>query len=289
MVRLGEVGEFVRAQAEKAIYHKDLRRVAYVYAEPVGRAPAEVVADVEADRVPADAVLSPKSAEAPRALTGRTYLSSGGGMPWQLPPGAHVSWFGEGELKITREVFRDLGIAFGVALLGIYAVLVYQTRSYAMPLILMISIPLTMIGIMPGFWLLNLVAGGEVGGHPNTIFFTATAMIGMIALSGIAVRNAILLIEFLHTALARGAPLQIALVEAGAVRTRPILLTAGTAMLAAVPITLDPIFSGLAWALIFGLIVSTAFTLLVVPVTYHLVYHDRPGHGLAVPRAEDKP
>jgi multidrug efflux pump subunit AcrB len=289
MVRLGEVGEFVRAQAEKAIYHKNLRRVAYVYAEPVGRAPAEVVADVEADRVPADAVLSPKSAEAPRALTGRTYLSSGGGMPWQLPPGAHVSWFGEGELKITREVFRDLGIAFGVALLGIYAVLVYQTRSYAMPLILMISIPLTMIGIMPGFWLLNLVAGGEVGGHPNTIFFTATAMIGMIALSGIAVRNAILLIEFLHTALARGAPLQIALVEAGAVRTRPILLTAGTAMLAAVPITLDPIFSGLAWALIFGLIVSTAFTLLVVPVTYHLVYHDRPGHGLAVPRTEDKP
>jgi multidrug efflux pump subunit AcrB len=106
-------------------------------------------------------------------------------------------------------------------------------------------------------------------------------MIGMIALAGIAVRNAILLIEFVHEALRRGVPLREALIQSGAIRTRPILLTAGTAMLAAVPITLDPIFSGLAWALIFGLFVSTAFTLLVVPVTYDLVYRDRPGHGLA--------
>jgi multidrug efflux pump subunit AcrB len=149
-----------------------------------------------------------------------------------------------------------------------------------MPLILMISIPLTLIGIMPGFWLLSAVSGGQVGGFANPTFFTATAMIGMIALAGIAVRNAILLIEFLHVALRRGAGLRDAILEAGAVRTRPILLTAGTAMLAAVPITLDPIFSGLAWALIFGLLVSTAFTLLVVPVAYHRVYRDRPGHGL---------
>jgi multidrug efflux pump subunit AcrB len=282
MVRLGEIGEFAAVSVEKAIYHKDLRRVAYVYAEPVGRAPAEVVADVNGDLVPEGAPLS--AGEPPRPVGSRTYLSSGGGIPWQLPAGAGVSWFGEGELEITRDVFRDLGIAFGVALLGIYAILIYQTRSYAMPLILMISIPLTMIGIMPGFWMLNLVAGGEVGGYSDTIFFTATAMIGMIALSGIAVRNAILLIEFLHVALARGAPLSSALFEAGAVRTRPILLTAGTAMLAAVPITLDPIFSGLAWALIFGLVVSTAFTLLVVPVTYDLVYRNRPGHGVAAAR-----
>lgn len=111
-------------------------------------------------------------------------------------------------------------------------------------------------------------------------------MIGMIALAGIAVRNAILLIEFVHLALGTGTPLREALVTAGAVRTRPILLTAGTALLAAIPITLDPIFSGLAWALIFGLLVSTAFTLVVVPVTYHLVYHDRPGHGMPVPRSQ---
>jgi multidrug efflux pump subunit AcrB len=177
-------------------------------------------------------------------------------------------------------VFRDLGIAFGVALLGIYGILIYQTGSYAMPLILMISIPLTLIGIMPGFWLLSAITGGAVGGFANPTFFTATAMIGMIALAGIAVRNAILLIEFLHVALRRGAALRQAIIEAGAVRIRPILLTAGTAMLAAIPITLDPIFAGLAWALIFGLLVSTAFTLIVVPVAYYRVYLDRPGHGL---------
>jgi multidrug efflux pump subunit AcrB len=149
-----------------------------------------------------------------------------------------------------------------------------------MPLILMISIPLTIIGIMPGFWLLNLITGGTVGGFPNPTFFTATAMIGMIALSGIVVRNAILLIEFVHQALSRGLDLEAALIQSGAVRTRPILLTAGSALLAAWPITLDPIFSGLAWALIFGLLVSTLFTLLLVPVVYWMVYAHRPGHGL---------
>jgi multidrug efflux pump subunit AcrB len=100
-------------------------------------------------------------------------------------------------------------------------------------------------------------------------------MIGMIALSGIAVRNAILLIDFIHNALRTGQPLKQAIVESGAVRFRAIFLTAGTAMLAAAPITLDPIFSGLAWALIFGLFVSTAFTLLVIPVVYHMVYANR--------------
>jgi len=275
-------GELARAEwrdAEPAIHHKDLRRVAYVYAEVVGRAPAEAIVDVEADRLPAGTPTEP--AEAPRGLGWRTYLSNGGDDPWSLPAGTHVVWNGEGEWKITLDVFRDLGIAFAAALVGIYFLLVFQTGSYAMPFVLMISIPLTAIGILPGFWLLNLVAGGSVAGHPDPIFFTATAMIGMIALAGIAVRNAILLIEFVHEALRRGEPLREALIQSGAIRTRPILLTAGTAMLAAVPITLDPIFSGLAWALIFGLFVSTAFTLLVVPVTYDLVYRDRPGHGLA--------
>jgi len=281
VIRLGEVGEFEALSAEKAIYHKDLRRVAYVYAEPVGRVPAEVAADVAADLVERDSL--PVDAQMdPRPLSRRTYLSNGGGIPWSLPPGTEVAWLSEGELEITRDVFRDLGIAFGVALLGIYAILIYQTGSYAMPLILMISIPLTLIGIMPGFWLLSVLAGADIGGFANPTFFTATAMIGMIALSGIAVRNAILLIEFLHVALRRGIGLREALLEAGAVRTRPILLTAGTAMLAAVPITLDPIFSGLAWALIFGLFVSTIFTLLVVPVAYYRVYWDRPGYGLPI-------
>jgi multidrug efflux pump subunit AcrB len=280
IVRLGELGHFAEGLAEQAIYRKDLRRIAWVYAEPVGRAPAEVAADVASDLASDASGTAGAAPPGPRPLARRTYLASGGGLPWSLPEGVAVDWLSEGELEITVDVFRDLGIAFGVALLGIYAVLIFQTGSYAMPLILMISIPLTLIGIMPGFWLLSVLSGGPVGGFANPTFFTATAMIGMIALAGIAVRNAILLNEFLHVGLRRGTGLREAILEAGAVRTRPILLTAGTAMLAAVPITLDPIFSGLAWALIFGLLVSTAFTLLVVPVAYYRVYRDRPGHGL---------
>ena len=170
---------------------------------------------------------------------------------------------------------RDLGLAFAAACLGIYVLLVYETKSCLMPLILMISIPLTIIGIMPGFWLLNALTAETVGSWQNPVFFTATAMIGMIALSGIAVRNAILLIEFVHKATEAGQSLEEALLASGAVRLRPIFLTAGTAMLAAWPITLDPIFSGLAWALIFGLFVSTVFTLVVIPVVYHMVYGRR--------------
>jgi multidrug efflux pump subunit AcrB len=284
IVRLGELGRFEERPLEPAIYRKDLRRVAWVYAEPVGRAPAEVAADVSAD-LAASGTLAAEGAQ-PRPLWRRSFLASGGGLPWSLPAGTALSWLSEGELDITVDVFRDLGIAFGAALLGIYALLVYQTGSYAMPWILMISIPLTLIGIMPGFWLLSALFGGEVAGFGNPTFFTATAMIGMIALSGIAVRNAILLIEFLHAELARGASLRDATLRAGAVRTRPILLTSGAAMLAAIPITLDPIFSGLAWALIFGLLVSTLFTLVVVPVAYYRVYRNRPGHGLRAPAPE---
>ena len=192
-----------------------------------------------------------------------------------VPRDVEVSWRGEGEWKITLDVFRDLGLAFAAACLGIYVLLVYETKSYFLPLILMISIPLTVIGILPGFWVLQAFGGGGVDGWATPTFFTATGMIGMIALSGLAVRNAILLIEFVNKAQEEGRPLADALIEGGAVRIRPILLTAGTAMLAAWPITLDPIFSGLAWALIFGLLVSTAFTLVIIPVVYFMVYGRR--------------
>lgn len=276
LVQLGEVGRFEALTAEPTIYRKNLQRVAYVFAETVGRAPAEAILDVIADEG-----LAPRADGAEvRPLRARSYLSNGGGDGWSLPEGTRAVWTGEGEWQITLDVFRDLGIAFAVAVFGIYVILVYQTGSYAMPLILMISIPLTMIGIMPGFWLLNGLTATPVGDLPDPVFFTATAMIGMIALSGIAVRNAILLIEFVHERLREGLPLRDALLASGAVRFRPIFLTAGTAMLAAWPITLDPIFSGLAWALIFGLFVSTAFTLVVIPVTYDMVYRNRPGHGV---------
>ena len=191
------------------------------------------------------------------------------------PGGAEVVWTGEGEWKITLDVFRDLGLAFAGAMLLIYILMVQQTGSYLIPLVQMISIPLTIIGIMPGFWLLNLYVGTTIGGYANPVYFTATAMIGMIALAGIADRNAILLIDFIQHVRARGASLKDALVESGAVRIRPILLTAGAAMLGAWPITLDPVFSGLAWSLIFGLVVSTAFTLVLVPVVYHMLYEEK--------------
>jgi multidrug efflux pump subunit AcrB len=173
---------------------------------------------------------------------------------------------------VTLDVFRDLGLAFLAACLGIYVLLVHETKSYFLPLILMLSIPFTILGILPGFWLLQAFSGTAVEGLTTPVFFTATAMIGMIALAGIAVRNAILLIEFLHREVEHGSSLQQAILRSGAVRFRPIFLTAGTSMLAAVPITLDPIFSGLAWALIFGLLVSSAFTLVLVPMVYFMVY-----------------
>jgi multidrug efflux pump subunit AcrB len=274
-VPLAEIGHVESAVQDKTIYHKNLRRVVYVFAETAGRAPAEVILDIQADRGEWSDGTSALDRSVARSLDARSYLHNGGGMAWSIPDGFEVNWAGEGEWKITLDVFRDLGLAFAAACIGIYVLLVYETKSYLMPLILMISIPLTIIGIMPGFWLLNALTADPVGPWQNPVFFTATAMIGMIALSGIAVRNAILLIEFVQHAEAAGKPLKEALITSGAVRLRPIFLTAGTAMLAAWPITLDPIFSGLAWALIFGLFVSTVFTLIVIPVVYYMVYGRR--------------
>jgi multidrug efflux pump subunit AcrB len=243
MIPLSEMGRWERHREDQTIYRKNLRPVVYVFAEMAGRAPGEAIYETW------------KSLKA-----------------HPLPAGFAAVWTGEGEWNITVDVFRDLGIAFAAACIGIYILLVYETESYVMPLILMLSIPLTIIGIMPGFWLLNLLWDKPVGGFNNPVFFTATAMIGMIALAGIAVRNAILLIDFIHKNIERGLSLREALIDSGAVRFRAIFLTAGTAILAAVPITLDPIFSGLAWSFIFGLFVSTAFTLVIVPLVYWLVY-----------------
>lgn len=242
-VEIGELGRFEESSYDRTLFHKDLERVVYVTSEMAGRGPAYAVLNLQ------------------------NYFKKN-----PLPEGITLNWRGEGEWKITVDVFRDLGIAFGAALLGIFVLLVYQTGSYAIPGVIMLSIPLTMIGIMPGFWLLNALVDRPVGGFANPVFFTATAMIGMIALSGIVVRNALVLIDFIRTAEARGTSLRDAVLESGAVRMRPILLTAGTTLLGAWPITLDPIFSGLAWSLIFGLFVSTAFTLLVVPTVYFMMY-----------------
>ena len=243
LIPLDEIGRFQRVEEDQPIYHKNLERVVYVFAEMAGRAPAEAVLRFGSyfDRHP-------------------------------LPNGIWADWAGEGEWDITLSVFRDLGLAFGAALVGIYLILVLQTASFLIPLIIMTAIPLTAIGILPGFWLLNGLLDRPVGGFDDPVFFTATAMIGMIALGGIVVRNSLVLIEFIDQSLAEGRTLRESILESGAVRLRPILLTALTTALGAWPIALDPIFSGLAWALIFGLFASTAFTLLVVPVIYYVVY-----------------
>lgn len=193
-----------------------------------------------------------------------------------------MAWNGEGEWKITLDVFCDLGIAFAAALLLIHILLLVSTGSYAVPLIIMAAIPLTMIGVMPGFALLKLVASRPVGGYPDPVFFTATAMIGLIALAGLVVRNSIILIDFIHSAVEDGTPLKEALIESGALRLRPIVLTAGAALLGSWIITLDPIFSGLAWTIIFGVFASTFFTLVVIPVFYWPIY----GRGTERARVE---
>ena len=162
-----------------------------------------------------------------------------------MPPGFTVDFAGEGEWKITLDVFRDLGLAFGAAMIAIYILLVAQMGSFAIPLVVMLAIPLTILGVMPGFWLLNALSAEQVGGFLNPVYFTATGMIGMIALSGIVTRDSIILVDFIHLSLARGRSLFDAIMESRVVRLRPILLTATAAMLGAVPIIIDPIFSGL--------------------------------------------
>lgn len=275
LVPLAELGRFEVRPRETTIHRKDLGRVAYVMAEAAGRPPAEIILDVQADQR-TDGDTAAAAAATPRPLDERSMLSPGGDMPWAMPAGFHIDWRGEGEWKITLDAFRDLGLAFFAACLGIYVLLVHETRSYRMPLVLMLAIPFTILGILPGFWLLNAIADVPVAGVANPVFFTATAMIGMITLAGIAVRNSILLIDFVDGARKAGLPLEDAILQSGAVRFRPIVLTAGTAILASIPITLDPIFSGLAWALIFGLVVSSAFTLVLVPVVYFLLQRRRP-------------
>ena len=270
LVQLGGLGTFVQQVDDKTIYHKNLKRVVYVYGEIAGRPPADVIVDIQVDRHDESAAPPPAS---DRPVEGRSWISPGGGDPWSVPAGITVDWAGEGEWKITLDVFRDLGLAFAAALAGIFIILMFQTGSRILPVLIMLAIPLTMIGIMPGFWLLNAGFSQSVGGYPNPTFFTATAMIGMIALAGIVVRNSVVLIDFIQMALREGLPLREAIIRSVAVRTRPIMLTAGTTLLANLVITLDPVFSGLAWAIMFGIVTSTLFTLIVIPTVYWLLYN----------------
>jgi multidrug efflux pump subunit AcrB len=230
-VPLGELVRIVPGTADKPIYHKDMRQVVYVYGEMGARSQLYAVLDMM------------------KALRADP-----------LPKGYKVNW--DGEMKLTLDVFRDLGAAMGVALMLIYLLLVGRFRSFSVPLIIMGPIPLAMIGIMPGFALIG-------------VYFSATSMIGVIALAGIVVRNSIILIEFIQDKKEEGMPIEQALIEAGAIRTRPIVLTALAAILGASVIAADPVWSGLAWALIFGMTASTVLTLVVIPVVYYIMQRKR--------------
>jgi multidrug efflux pump subunit AcrB len=245
MVPAAELVEQVEGTRDQIIDRKNGKPVTYVMAEVAGaeESPVYAILDLE------------------KELDGISVAGGGSlGRLFTRQPGSTerpvMKW--DGEWHITYEVFRDLGVAFAGALVLIYVLIVAWFGSFTTPLVMMAAIPLTLIGIAPG----HLIFGA---------FFTATSMIGMIALAGIMVRNGILLIDYLEARIAAGVPLTDAIIEAGAVRTRPIALTAGTVVIGAIVILFDPIFQGLAVALITGAIASTVLTLIVVPGIYFLM------------------
>ncbi len=244
LVPLSALAQVREETREQARYRKDLLPVTYVVGDMAGSTDS-----------PLYGMFAMRSAiasiEAPNGVRYNEHFITAPQDPWR---GYSLKW--DGEWQITYETFRDMGAAYGVGLIFIYLLVVAQFRSYSVPAIIMAPIPLTLIGVMPGHALL--------GAH-----FTATSMIGMIALAGIIVRNSILLVDFVDVQLASGRTLEDAVVRAAATRAKPIALTGLAAMLGAFFILDDPIFNGLAISLIFGILVSTLLTLVVVPVAYY--------------------
>ncbi|HLS04827.1 MAG TPA: efflux RND transporter permease subunit, partial [Wenzhouxiangella sp.] len=250
LVPLSEVVEVREAAWEQAVYRKDMRPYAYVVADDAGRADS-----------PLYGMFSMVAELARGGLTGAGSDNWSGNRVSQKfigPPDSAtdytIKW--AGEWTITYETFRDMGLAYMAGLVLIYLLVVGHFRRYLAPLIIMVPIPLTVIGVMPG----HAIWGAQ---------FTATSMIGMIALAGIIVRNSILLIDFIDLALADGQPLARAVIDSAAVRAKPIVLTAFAAMIGGAFILDDPIFQGLAVSLISGVFVSTILTLLVIPLLYY--------------------
>ncbi len=250
LVPLSELVEVRSVERDRTIHHKDLLPVSYVIGDVAGRIDSPLYGMF-----------------AVRGGIAGVELAQGGRLgeyfirqPSDPFREYAIKW--DGEWQITYETFRDMGAAYAVGLLLIYLLVVAQFGSYLTPLVIMAPIPLTIIGVMPGHALLHAP-------------FTATSMIGMIALAGIIVRNSILLVDFINLQLARGEPFARAVVDAAAARAKPIALTGLAAMLGALFILDDPIFNGLAIALVFGILVSTLLTLVVIPVLYYAVNRNR--------------
>jgi multidrug efflux pump subunit AcrB len=241
-VAVGDLVSIRKETKERSIYRKNQKRVVFVMADLAGdlESPAYAIMDI-----------SEKLNEV--KLPGGYALSESYNQQPELEDNFTLKW--DGEWQITYEVFRDLGIAFGVVIIMIYMLIVGWFQDFKVPIVMLVAIPLSLIGIVLGHWMLGA-------------YFTATSMIGFIALAGVMVRNSVLLIDFINIRLNEDIPLKQAIIEAGAVRTTPILLTAGAVVLGAVIILFDPIFQGLAISLMGGTITSTFLTLLVVPLIY---------------------
>ncbi|WP_019668645.1 efflux RND transporter permease subunit [Eudoraea adriatica] len=252
MNTIGDLTEIDKGISAKSIYRKNQKRVVYVIADMAGELESPVYAilgmtdKLNEINIPEGYALEELYIKQPDFEDDYT-----------------IKW--DGEWQITLEVFRDLGIAFLGVIVIIYILIVGWFQNFKAPVVMMVAIPLSLVGIVLGHWMLDA-------------FFTATSFIGMIALAGIMVRNSVLLIDFINLRVGEGAPLKQAVIEAGAVRTTPILLTAGTVVIGAFVILFDPIFQGLAISLMGGTIASTVLTLLVVPLVYYLI--ERKNHKI---------
>jgi multidrug efflux pump subunit AcrB len=250
MVPLSEIVDMRPGFAEKSIYHKNLMPVVYVTGDVVGKQESPVYAIL---------AMNPKLGEIALKEGGKlNVLSTHPPLTTDKPA---MKW--DGEWFITYEVFRDMGIAFVVVMLLIYILVVAWFQSFKIPLAIMAPIPLTLIGILP--------AHAAMGA-----FFTATSMIGIIAGAGIITRNSIILVDFIELRLRQGMPLEEAVVDAGATRFRPILLTAAAVAVGSFVILLDPIFQGLAISLMAGAFASTLLSLPAVPVLYYMMHKGKP-------------
>ncbi|MFM8575983.1 MAG: efflux RND transporter permease subunit [Limnohabitans sp.] len=250
LVPLSELVQVDKGIIDKPLFTKDLMPVSYVFGDMAGQL---------------DSPLYGLFAIRPNLKDAQLPNAGELGEYWiRQPEDAFrqyaIKW--DGEWQITYETFRDMGAAYGVGLILIYLLVVAQFRSYLTPLVIMAPIPLTIIGVMPGHALLQSQ-------------FTATSMIGMIALAGIIVRNSILLVDFIELQVKTGMSFKDAVVQSAAVRAQPIALTGLAAMIGAFFILDDPIFNGLAISLIFGILVSTLLTLVVIPVLYYALYRKR--------------
>jgi multidrug efflux pump subunit AcrB len=261
LVPLSAIATVVETERENAIYHKDLQRVVFVTGDMAGELDSPLYAMF-------DMVGQLAQTPLPDGSGGGGLLAQSFINPPDNPYDYSVKW--DGEWQVTYETFRDMGIAYAVGLILIYLLVVAQFRSYLIPVVIMAPIPLTVIGVMPGHALLTALGIDAQ--------FTATSMIGMIALAGIIVRNSILLVDFINQQVEEGVPFERAVINSSAVRAKPIVLTGLAAMMGAFFIIDDPIFSGLAVSLIFGILVSTILTLIVIPVMYYALMFKRMSH-----------